>query len=155
MLHLCPPRFQVDPPRYPVGRKLRYDSIARMNTNRISVPLLVLLATGLLTACGPPPAPEAPLTPAAVTAPAASSPPLSPPQPAAATPVATRAQPDLPTALTCDCPLGPTPGGFERVGIAVGEEAINFTLQDTAGKYYRLSRLLGEKPVVMVFGSFT
>jgi peroxiredoxin len=36
-----------------------------------------------------------------------------------------------------------------------GELAIDFTLKDIHGSEYTLSKLLGEKPVVMIFGSFT
>ena len=40
-------------------------------------------------------------------------------------------------------------------GIIAGELAVDFTLKDTKGHEYSLSTLLTEKPVVMVFGSFT
>jgi cytochrome oxidase Cu insertion factor (SCO1/SenC/PrrC family) len=53
-------------------------------------------------------------------------------------------------ALTRDCRHGQ---GFSGVG--VGEMAVDFTLKDTYGSEYSLSALLVEKPVVMVFGSFT
>jgi len=46
-------------------------------------------------------------------------------------------------------------GDFENVGLVVGETAVDFTLQDIHGNIFSLSRLLSEKPVVMVFGSFT
>lgn len=46
-------------------------------------------------------------------------------------------------------------GDFDNVGLEIGELAINFTLMDIYGREFRLSRLLAEKPVVMVFGSFT
>jgi hypothetical protein len=36
-----------------------------------------------------------------------------------------------------------------------GEPAIEFTLRDVDGKIYTLSEMLAEKPVYMVFGSFT
>ena len=36
-----------------------------------------------------------------------------------------------------------------------GQLAIDFTLKDTKGKAYTLSKLLAEKPVIMIFGSFT
>lgn len=45
--------------------------------------------------------------------------------------------------------------GFDESGLGIGETAVNFTLRDTDGQEFRLSRLLAEKPVVMVFGSFT
>jgi cytochrome oxidase Cu insertion factor (SCO1/SenC/PrrC family) len=53
-------------------------------------------------------------------------------------------------ALTRDCQRGQ---GSSDLG--VGEVAVNFTLKDTYGSEYSLSALLAEKPVVMVFGSFT
>jgi len=46
-------------------------------------------------------------------------------------------------------------GGFENVGLAVGETAVDFTLKDVQGNTVSLAGLLSEKPVVMVFGSFT
>jgi hypothetical protein len=53
-------------------------------------------------------------------------------------------------ALTRDCQRGQGSSG-----LGVGEVAVNFTLKDTYGSEYSLSTLLAEKPVVMVFGSFT
>ncbi|MEE9366463.1 MAG: hypothetical protein V3W44_07240 [Dehalococcoidales bacterium] len=44
---------------------------------------------------------------------------------------------------------------FDDTGLAVGELAVGLTLRDTGGVEFDLSRLLAEKPVVMVFGSFT
>jgi len=63
-------------------------------------------------------------------------------------------EPVLPTTLTRGC--SPSAGGnFDNAGLAIGEMAVNFALKDTQGNEYILSRLLSEKPVVMVFGSFT
>ncbi len=45
--------------------------------------------------------------------------------------------------------------GFDESGLGIGETAVNFTLRDIDSREFRLSRLLAEKPVVMVFGSFT
>ncbi len=53
-------------------------------------------------------------------------------------------------ALTRDCQRGQ-----RSSSLGVGEVAVNFTLKDTYGSEYSLSALLVEKPVVMVFGSFT
>ena len=53
-------------------------------------------------------------------------------------------------ALTRDCQRGQGSSGLE-----VGKVAVDFTLKDTQGREYSLSALLTEKPVVMVFGSFT
>jgi len=41
------------------------------------------------------------------------------------------------------------------VGLDKGEKAVNFKLKDVNGNEFVLSSLLDEKPVVMVFGSFT
>jgi cytochrome oxidase Cu insertion factor (SCO1/SenC/PrrC family) len=58
--------------------------------------------------------------------------------------------------LTRNCPSGPTSAqGFDNAGLKVGEKAVNFTLRDVYGKEYRLSSLLVEKPVILIFGSFT
>ncbi len=46
-------------------------------------------------------------------------------------------------------------GDFDSVGLSVGETAIDFTLKDVDGNTVSLRGLLSEKPVVMVFGSFT
>jgi hypothetical protein len=37
----------------------------------------------------------------------------------------------------------------------VGEQAIEFTLMDIKGKSYTLSEMLMEKPVILIFGSYT
>ncbi len=47
------------------------------------------------------------------------------------------------------------PGGFDNVGLAIGDTAVDFTLKDIEGNTVSLRSLLSEKPVVMVFGSFT
>lgn len=46
-------------------------------------------------------------------------------------------------------------GNFDIAGLGLGEKAVNFILRDTYGSETRLSQLLAEKPVMMVFGSFT
>lgn len=64
--------------------------------------------------------------------------------------------PVLSTALKRGC--SPVEGGnvdVDNTGLAIGETAVNFTLKDIKGNEYTLSQLLDEKPVVMVFGSFT
>jgi len=43
----------------------------------------------------------------------------------------------------------------DATGLAVGSKAINFTLKDVNGNPVRLSSLLAEKPVVIIFGSFS
>ena len=44
---------------------------------------------------------------------------------------------------------------FSDVGLHAGELAVAFHLRDTDGKEFAIARLLAEKPVVLVFGSFT
>lgn len=44
---------------------------------------------------------------------------------------------------------------FNQAGPGVGETAIDFSLESTAGEQITLSALLVEKPVVLIFGSFT
>ncbi len=63
--------------------------------------------------------------------------------------------PELSDALMRGCERTRASGGFENVGLAVGETAVDFTLQDVHGNTVSLAGLLAEKPVVMVFGSFT
>ncbi len=46
-------------------------------------------------------------------------------------------------------------GDFDNVGLAIGETAVDFTLKDVDRSTVSLRSLLSEKPVVMVFGSFT
>ena len=63
--------------------------------------------------------------------------------------------PLLSDALIRDCEDNRESRGFEHVGLDEGATAVDFTLTDTVGTTFSLSELLGEKPVVMVFGSFT
>ncbi len=51
--------------------------------------------------------------------------------------------------------VGRPEGGFQAAGLAVGETAVDFTLKDINGNTVSLAGLLIEKPVLMVFGSFT
>ena len=64
-------------------------------------------------------------------------------------------EPVLSNALTRGCERSGSSGGFDNAGLAVGETAVNFTLKDIDGNTVSLADLLSEKPVVMVFGSFT
>jgi hypothetical protein len=61
----------------------------------------------------------------------------------------------LSDSLKRGCQRGRSAGGFGKVGLPVGEIAVDFTLKDTEGVTVSLSGLLSEKPVVMAFGSFT
>jgi cytochrome oxidase Cu insertion factor (SCO1/SenC/PrrC family) len=68
----------------------------------------------------------------------------------------TPAEPVLSGALIRGCPPTTRPGGgFAAVGLSEEEKAVDFKLQDVHGNEFVLSQLLAEKPVVMVFGSFT
>jgi len=66
-------------------------------------------------------------------------------------------EPALSDTLLRDCyPIQTSGGGnFDDVGLEIGEKAVNFTLRDIYGTEFRLSQLLAEKPVMMVFGSCT
>jgi cytoskeletal protein RodZ len=64
-------------------------------------------------------------------------------------------EPSLPDTLSRNCRITQESDDFDETGIAVGETAINFNLKDINGSEFQLSRLLAEKPVMMVFGSFT
>ena len=56
---------------------------------------------------------------------------------------------------SCRAIQTPSQGNFDQVGLRVGETAVDFTLRDIHGTEFRLSRLQEEKPVMMVFRSFT
>jgi hypothetical protein len=110
----------------------------------------------------PPPATtEAPMTtptpppddnPPEVMKPAASDPPVTTPSPTeTVTPSVVKNAPVLSNDLKRGCQRG----GDGTRGLAVGALAVDFTLDDTAGQSHTLSAMLAEKPVVMVFGSFT
>jgi len=59
-------------------------------------------------------------------------------------------RPNLSDSLLRNCQLGQRPSS-----VRTGKTAVDFTLKDTRGLEYTLSALLIEKPVVMVFGSYT
>jgi thiol-disulfide isomerase/thioredoxin len=65
-----------------------------------------------------------------------------------------KGEPVLSDVLTVGCA---NPGAFanDTTGLVVGTKAHNFTLKDIYGNEVRLSKLLAEKPVVMIFGSFS
>jgi len=63
--------------------------------------------------------------------------------------------PVLSDALVTGCRYVEGSENFKRIGLDEGETAVDFTLKDTEGKEITLSSLLQEKPVMMVFGSFT
>ncbi len=62
--------------------------------------------------------------------------------------------PELSNALSGNC-MGEANEDLEGAGLPVGDLAVDFTLNDVNGNSVNLAGLLGEKPVVMIFGSFT
>ena len=64
-------------------------------------------------------------------------------------------EPVLLDTLRRNCQITQGNGDFDKTGLTVGATAVNFTLKDINGNELRLSQLLAEKPVVMIFGSFT
>ena len=66
-------------------------------------------------------------------------------------------KPALSNTLKRDCQPSRPDGRnqFDNAGLEVGERAVDFTLKTTDGTELTLSELLAEKPVMMVFGSFT
>jgi len=66
-------------------------------------------------------------------------------------------EPVLPSTLTRNCQptQSSADSNFGNTGLSIEDKAINFTLQDIHGSESRLSQLLAEKPVLMLFGSFT
>jgi hypothetical protein len=60
-------------------------------------------------------------------------------------------EPVLSNNLKRDCQFTP----FNNADLVVGEIAVNFTLKDIHASEFSLSQLLAEKPVLMIFGSFT
>ena len=104
-----------------------------MNTTRLTATVIVILATVLTAACSP--SPETASTEPEITEESATG---------------KMEKPSLSDSLIRNCQKGQ---GFS--GIMTGELAVDFTLKDTRGLDYNLAALLLEKPVVMVFGSFT
>lgn len=78
-------------------------------------------------------------------------PPVMPPRPEGQPP------PGMPPRLKGKVrPEGQPPGGeVATIGLEQGGKAVNFELKDIHGNTFVLSQLLTEKPVVMIFGSFT
>jgi hypothetical protein len=65
------------------------------------------------------------------------------------------AGPQISDALKDDCEQSRPSGGINEAGIPQGALAVDFTLKDTEGRDHTLSAMLAQKPVMMVFGSFT
>lgn len=70
-------------------------------------------------------------------------------------PAAAADAPLLAGELTANCQPDEKSNDGIGPGIGVGETAVDFTLDDISGLPVNLSELLAEKPVVMIFGSFT
>ncbi len=66
------------------------------------------------------------------------------------TPAPPRLEPSSTLARRCD-----QFQSFATRPLTPGQLAVDFTLKDTKGKAWTLSTLLAEKPVIMIFGSFT
>ncbi len=75
--------------------------------------------------------------------------------PNADVPAAATDAPLLAGELTANCQPDEKSNDGIGPGIGVGETAVDFTLDDISGLPVSLSGLLAEKPVVMIFGSFT
>lgn len=85
----------------------------------------------------------------------------------AVAPAACRPGPRATASPPAECRATPAPSqvlvrGYDRASfvprgpsLEAGSLAVGFVLKDTAGHERTLSGLLAEKPVVMVFGSFT
>jgi cytochrome oxidase Cu insertion factor (SCO1/SenC/PrrC family) len=65
------------------------------------------------------------------------------------------ASPESPVRLELSTELNRNCAPFSASAPKSGELAIDFTLKDIHGTEFTLSELLAEKPVVMVFGSYT
>ncbi len=109
-----------------------------MILTRLGLAVAAVLISGLLLACSP----------------AEDSPPA-----ASATSIDTTASvtegPVLSDALTRNCQRDRSADSSVMSGLDAGQKAVDFTLKDVHGRETSLSGLLAEKPVVMVFGSFT
>jgi cytochrome oxidase Cu insertion factor (SCO1/SenC/PrrC family) len=113
---------------------------------RLLVCCLLMLALALLPACRSA-APTATATATPAQTPTAA---MMPTVTVTATPAPPRLEPASTLARRCD-----QYQSFAARPMTPGQLAIDFTLKDTAGKAYTLSNLLAEKPVIMIFGSFT
>jgi len=120
------------------------------------VVVMLFLISLLIAACS--------TLPETIPAPQTSSPAIVPPssapavpsEPTTTHPTETESpEPVLSNNLKRDCQINRDSEGFDTVGLSIGETAVNFALRDIYGTEVQLSRLLSEKPVVMVFGSFT
>jgi peroxiredoxin len=111
---------------------------------RLAVYCLLLLLLAALTACGPAaptvtalpqPTPSATTTPKVTPTPRPMPPPIEPA-----------------SKLSRRCDQGQSSTARPMVP---GEMAIDFALKDTKGTAYTLSSLLAEKPIVLIFGSYS
>ena len=106
-------------------------------------------------ACSTLPEPTTLPTPSPATVPSEAAPTV-PTEPKSPPPSRTESpEPVLSNNLKRNCQINQVSEDFDTVGLSIGETAVNFALKDIHGTEVQLSRLLAEKPVVMVFGSFT
>ena len=137
--------------------------------------ILILAALPFMAACAAPtpapaPAPAPAPKPAPAPAPAPKPAPVPAPAPKDETSLAQTTKPEpvpnhdtdnelmepvLLDTLKRNCQVTRGSDNFDQIGLAVGETAVNFTLKDINGGELRLSQLLAEKPVLVIFGSFT
>ncbi len=130
---------------------------------RIGLAAILLVITLMAAGCAE--APPAEVAPPAAPTSAAPPPPAEgdapppvesdapPPPPESDAPVVPPVESSAPL-LSGDLTRG-CQRGVGTNGLAVGTPAVDFTLDDTMGQRYTLSAMLAEKPVMMVFGSFT
>jgi hypothetical protein len=75
-------------------------------------------------------------------------------QPATLSTIAELTSP-VPSVILEPCCQLPVSSNFNSTGVAEGDAAVEFNLNDTMGNHVSLSGLLQEKPVVLVLGSYT
>ena len=108
-----------------------------MILTRLGLAVAAVLISALLLACSP--AEDSPSAASATSLDAAAS----------------TEGPVLSDALTRNCQRDGSSGNSVMSGLDAGQKAVDFTLKDVHGRETSLSGLLADKPVVMVFGSFT
>ena len=131
------------------------EKIEVTKTGLCIVLVILFLIMVQFAACSTLPEPTTPPTPSHEIAPPASAPTV-PSKPTTTHPGETEhREPILLKDLKRNCQINQGSEDFDTVGLSIGETAVNFALKDIHGTEVQLSRLLAEKPVVMVFGSFT
>jgi len=119
----------------------RYSGICMTRLNLGLITICSLLGF-ILTACNPIPAGQSTLKPDSISEPSVLA-------------TTTEIKSPVPSDTSKPCCQPPVSTDFNSAGIAEGETAVEFNLNDTTGNDVSLSGLLQEKPVVLVLGSFT